>query len=298
MLELKIKKLLDEVKFFDKIYDTLRVVDPINKKVIKLTNNETHILDTNCFDFWEQNKVCNNCISMRAYNNNESFVKIEYNDNKTYMITAIPCELSNRRVVVEVLKDVTDSMFVSTIGEQGNAKSEIHALIDNMNNLVIRDPLTQIYNRRYIEEKLPIDLINSDLLSQPISIIMADIDYFKKVNDTYGHTTGDLVLKLFAETLSKCISRGNDWIARYGGEEFLVCLPSAGDIIAKQIAEKMRTAIEETSFQCNENALRITASFGVYTHQPKQSESMHEMIQKVDEKLYLAKRNGRNRIES
>ena len=93
-----------------------------------------------------------------------------------------------------------------------------------MNKVAYSDPLTGIYNRRYVIEKFPVDLINAALLTKGISIIMVDIDYFKVVNDKYGHLAGDQTLKKVAETLSGCIKRGSDWIARYGGEEFLVCM--------------------------------------------------------------------------
>ena len=177
------------------------------------------------------------------------------------------------------------------VGVPMSVVTEIHSMIDNMNNLALKDPLTQIYNRRYMEEKLPIDLVNSVLLSQPLSIIMADIDFFKKVNDTYGHLTGDCVLKSFTETISECIKRGSDWIARYGGEEFVVCLPGANLERAKELAEQMRKSIEEKSINCGENKIKITASFGVCSANVKttQSESIKELIQRVDDKLYLPK---------
>ena len=299
MIDDELKKILDDIKFVDKISDTIRFVDPIRKKVINYNNGNTDVVDNNCFDFWSKNKVCDNCISMRSYNHNETFIKIEDNLEKTFMVTAIPFELSDRRIVIEMLKDISNTMFIGARGGANSVSTEIHSMIDNMNNLALKDPLTQIYNRRYIEEKLPIDLVNSVLLSQPLSIIMADIDFFKKVNDTYGHLTGDCVLKSFTETISECIKRGSDWIARYGGEEFVVCLPGANLEKAKEIAEQMRKSIEEKSINCGENKIKITTSFGVCSVNLKttQSESIEELIQRVDEKLYLAKKNGRNRIE-
>ncbi len=96
--------------------------------------------------------------------------------------------------------------------------SEIYDMIDSMSNLALKDTLTGIYNRRYINEKLPVDLISASLSEQSLSIIMVDIYFFKKINDTYGHLTGDCTLKIFAETLSGCIRRESDWVSRYGGE--------------------------------------------------------------------------------
>lgn len=297
MIDEEVKKMLDDLKFIDKICDVIRIVDPIKKTVISYGHGNFNKIDNNCFDFWGKNKVCDNCVSIRAYNSNETYIKIEYNQNTTFMVTAIPFEISNRRIVIEMLKDITGSIFVGKNGEANNISTEIHSMIDNMNNLALKDHLTQIYNRRYIEEKLPVDLVNTALLSQPLSIIMADIDFFKKVNDTYGHLTGDCVLKSFVETISECIIRDSDWIARYGGEEFIICLPGANLEKARDVAEQMRKSIEDKDINCDGNKIRITASFGVYSIKAKQGDSINDLIQRVDEKMYLAKNNGRNRIE-
>jgi hypothetical protein len=164
---------------FDKISDSTRVVDPMQKKVVEYGNNESSIKDIHCFDFWGKNTVCDNCISMRAYNSNATYVKLEYIQEKTYMITAVPHDLEDRRVVIEILKDITSSMVFDAAEVPGRTGS-IHTLIDNMNKLAFADPLTGLYNRRYIMEKLPVDLLNSALLSKELSVIMATSTFLKR----------------------------------------------------------------------------------------------------------------------
>ncbi|MDP4091512.1 MAG: GGDEF domain-containing protein [Bacillota bacterium] len=164
-------------------------------------------------------------------------IKQIYTKDKIYMITAIPFELSGRRIVIELMKGTTNSLIVGTGEGNSENRSEIHVMIDSMNNLALKDALTGVYSRRYINEKLPIDLVSAALLEQNLSIIIADIDHFKKVNDTFSHLTGDCVLKKFTEVISGCIQRTSDWIARFGGEEFLICLPGAGAGRAAEIAE-------------------------------------------------------------
>jgi diguanylate cyclase (GGDEF)-like protein len=214
------------------------------------------------------------------------------------MITAIPFQLDHRTIVIELMKDTTNSMIFGTAEESDGNKSKIYAMIESMNNLALKDALTGVYNRRYINEKLPVDIISAALSQQNLSIIMADIDYFKKINDTYAHLAGDCVLKNFAETLTKCIQRESDWVARFGGEEFLICLPSANLEKAVEVAELMKKTIEEKEILCGENTLRITASFGVCSIQPKQGDNIETLIQGADSKLYAAKNNGRNRVEA
>lgn len=282
---------------FSKLSDITRIVDPIKKSVIEYKNREISINANHCFDFWGKNKVCDNCISMRAYNDKKTYVKIEYKKDKIYSITAIPHNLGNRTVVIEIIKDITDSIFFDPVDGEDVQNSGVHALIDNMNKLAFSDPLTGLYNRRYIIEKLPVDLVNAILLSQEISIIMADIDHFKAINDNYGHLAGDQTLKIAARTLSNCIKRDSDWVARYGGEEFLICMPGADIETSKSIAECMRKSIEKSVIEYDGRQFYITASFGIYNLKQPGSESIDELIKHADEKLYLAKRNGRNRVE-
>jgi len=296
-MEEDINSYLTNNELFSKLSDVTRIVDPIKKSVIEYRNKEIPVNGIHCFDFWGKNKICDNCISMRAYNDNSTYVKIEYNKDKIYSITAIPHNLGDRTVVIEIIKDITDSLFFNSVDGEDVQTSGVHALIDNMNKLAFNDPLTGLYNRRYIIEKLPVDLLNAALLSQEISIIMADIDHFKSVNDNYGHLAGDQTLKIAARTLSDCIKRGSDWVARYGGEEFLVCMLGADIETAKSIAECMRKSIEKAVIEYDGRQFYITASFGIYNLKLPGSESIDELIKHADEKLYLAKRNGRNRVE-
>lgn len=293
----EMREIFDKLRIFEKAYDLIRFVDPISKKTFNYKNNTITELEIRCFDFWGRNKMCDNCASIRAFNENQTIIKLEYTQDMIYMITAIPFELSDKRIVIELMKDATNSIIFGAKDGTGENKSEIFAMIENMNNLALKDALTGLYNRRYINEKLPIDLINSALMDQSLSVIMGDIDFFKKVNDTYGHLFGDCVLKSFADTLSGCIKRESDWVARFGGEEFLICLPGASLGRAVKIAESMRKSVEEKNFLCGENHLKITSSFGVYNVKSNQGNNVEGLIKCVDEKLYLAKNNGRNRIE-
>jgi diguanylate cyclase (GGDEF)-like protein len=166
-----------------------------------------------------------------------------------------------------------------------------------MNNMALKDSLTGIYNRRYINEKLPINLVNAALAAYSLTIIMADIDFFKNVNDNYGHLAGDYTLKYFAEILSNSLKRESDWVARYGGEEFIVCLPGVGVAYAAEIAENMRKTVENSEVDFKNLKFRITASFGISTLTPTINSSIEELIEEADKKLYKAKQNGRNRVE-
>jgi two-component system, cell cycle response regulator len=288
---------LSSPELLEKISDVTRIIDPVRKQVIEYKNDAAMAGELHCFDFWGRNKVCDNCISMRSYNDNNTYVKIEYRKDKTYMVTAVPFSLTDRRIIVEMLKDITQSILFDAQDARTVEQSGIHALIDNMNKLAFNDSLTGLYNRRYIMEKLPVDLLNSALLSTELSVIIADIDFFKRINDEYGHIAGDRTLANVAATLAGCLQRTNDWIARYGGEEFLICMPGASLEVARKTAENMRRSLERTAIQYEGQELTVTASFGLFCLQSAEHESAEALIRRADEKLYLAKRNGRNRVE-
>ena len=157
-----------------------------------------------------------------------------------------------------------------------------------------RDPLTSLYNRRhfYICMDMEIDNLKYNK-SKKLSIIMCDIDNFKKLNDTYGHQAGDAILKRFAHTMrAKC--RQADIVGRYGGEEFIIMLSGAGKTDAANIAEKIRSAIEQEVFIFRNQPYKTTLSIGVaeYTNE----RTKEELIEKADQALYKAKQEGKNRV--
>ena len=289
--------LLSQLTSFDKMYEQVRFVDPVKKEVLFVKHkNQEEIIPVleSCFGIWGKGEGCKNCISMRAYNGNDTVIKIETSSDEIIMVTAIPVTIEDRMVVVELLKNVTKSMI---LGDRELTESlEIKRLLDQANIAAVTDELTQIYNKRYIIERLPVDMLKSHLEKQPISLLMADIDHFKKVNDTYGHLAGDFILKEVAGILGKNTRQGVDWIARFGGEEFIVCLTNTDKKIAGVIADRMRKAIEDTVFSYNGEKIKLTSSFGLYTITSEEMIDYETLIHRSDKKLYEAKKSGRNKV--
>ena len=165
--------------------------------------------------------------------------------------------------------------------------------------LSITDPLTGCFNRGYLNERFTYELKRAQRYGHPLSVVLADIDHFKHVNDTYGHQTGDEVLKIFAKCIKGEIRKKIDWVVRYGGEEFLIVLPETQNIGAFSMAERLRKAVEETDIQAGGDNLKITASFGgacaAFQHRIAENVSMDQLINQADEQLYRSKKDGRNR---
>jgi len=164
--------------------------------------------------------------------------------------------------------------------------------IARLSRLATTDPLTGSLNRRAMEGWMTDDQLCAPEGAAPLSAIMADIDHFKNVNDTYGHLMGDQVLKQIATILSSVL-RAGDAVIRYGGEEFLIVLPGVTAPRALQIAERARKTIEATEFHLHELTFHATISMGVAQLRPQ--ETRDDLIKRADEALYEAKNTGRNR---
>ncbi|MFA5845310.1 MAG: sensor domain-containing diguanylate cyclase [Thermodesulfovibrionales bacterium] len=170
------------------------------------------------------------------------------------------------------------------------ANAKLHAEIEK---LATTDGLTTLFNHRIFQEKLSEKFKELNRYSEPTSLLLIDIDFFKKVNDTYGHPVGDLVLKGVSKIIKETI-RDIDIPARYGGEEFAAILPKTDTKGARNIAERLRTKVMDTSFSADSVPFNITLSIGIATS-PGDAKSKEDLIEKADQALYYAKHNGRNK---
>jgi diguanylate cyclase (GGDEF)-like protein len=171
---------------------------------------------------------------------------------------------------------------------------EIGLLQSKLREQAIRDPLTNLFNRRYLEETLDRELARAGRESYPVCIILIDLDHFKKVNDTYGHDAGDQILKALAATLAENSRRG-DFACRYGGEEFVVVMPNITRHTAYERAKKLRLRLNalEIAYECYQ--LTTTVSMGIAWY-PKNGETRHALLRAADRAMYAAKKAGRDHI--
>jgi diguanylate cyclase len=167
-------------------------------------------------------------------------------------------------------------------------------LYAKMEEMAVHDSLTGLYLNRYFKERLSEERRRADYGRKLFSLIMIDVDHFKKCNDNYGHSAGDIVLKNIASIILSCLE-SVDLAARYGGEEFIVLLPNKNKKEASAVAEAIRLKIETHPFIFRRVETHVTASLGVVAY-PEEGGDEEELLRKVDQCLYHAKRLGRNRV--
>jgi diguanylate cyclase (GGDEF)-like protein/PAS domain S-box-containing protein len=170
---------------------------------------------------------------------------------------------------------------------------EIQNLQEKLREQAMRDSITGVYNRRYLEETLSREISHAQRKIYPLSVIMLDIDFFKKVNDTYGHKVGDDVLISLSQLL-QAETRDSDCVSRYGGDEFVMVMPEMTEEDAFQRAELWRDAIKNKDFLIGENKVSVTVSMGISTFPANGSDS-EALLKAADEALYQAKATGRDR---
>lgn len=158
----------------------------------------------------------------------------------------------------------------------------------------VLDGLTNIFNRRYLEQRLLEEVAYSKRFGKPLSVILLDIDFFKRLNDTYGHQAGDYVLRKVSTSLSDAL-REYDVVARYGGEEFAIVLPTTPKLVGATIAERLRLAVCRQEFRFKEQQIACTISLGVAAF-PEDGKVPDELVAAADQALYKAKESGRNQV--
>ncbi len=175
-------------------------------------------------------------------------------------------------------------------------QNELISARETLRLQAMQDPLTQILNHGAILDALLNEINRSQREQQPLSLILADLDGFKAVNDTYGHVAGDQVLIEVARRMRNCL-RSYDSIGRYGGEEFLVVLPNSDESQALGLAERIRVAISSEPFRFSHVDLTVTVSQGVTTWMDPDSIPIERLIQSADRALYGVKHSGRNAVQ-
>jgi len=160
------------------------------------------------------------------------------------------------------------------------------------------DDLTRVASRRFFRKQFPREVERAARYGRPLSLILCDIDYFKKINDTLGHAGGDDILRQFGPRLQQALRAGVGWVARIGGEEFAVVMPETAYEAALAVGRKLRAGVSHTAFKAAGKTLKVTASFGLcgIDRVPNERQLAQRLLKIADAALYRSKNDGRNRV--
>lgn len=228
--------------------------------------------------------------------------KIRSWEKDSYIYVILLTSQSSKENVIAGLESGADDYIIKPFNEEElKYRLKIGERILTLENRIMQmasiDSLTGVLNRRVFMDRLDSEIQRYYRSKIPVSLIMMDLDHFKRVNDLYGHLAGDQVLRKIAEKLELLV-RKYDFIGRYGGEEFIICLPAAGSGEIGDIAERIRSEIEymDIPIEGNKAVIKITASFGVSCLEKNTRVSIDEWIKRADDALYQSKREGRNQV--
>jgi two-component system cell cycle response regulator len=166
---------------------------------------------------------------------------------------------------------------------------------ENLLSSALRDPLTKLFNKRYLMDRLDSELKFSKRHETAVSVLMLDLDHFKKINDGHGHLAGDAVLSQLANVLVRAV-RNEDVVARFGGEEFVIILRAISIELAVALGERLRRLVETTVFQYQSKILEVTVSVGAAGFPSTRADTVEQLLEAGDQALYRAKNAGRNRV--
>ena len=268
------RTMVEELK---KVFDVVRFVDVETNKIISIDEkNNIHTSPYSCYSLWERTGKCQNCTSHKAKASKSSTTKFEYVNNEFYYVISEYMEVDGNPYVLELVSKIKENFEVALYGKTNMSQS-----IEDLQKKLYTDELTGVYNRRYLEDRMYRD-------KNICAVAMVDLDYFKNVNDKYGHFVGDVILSETSKVMLESV-RSKDMVIRYGGDEFIIMFSEISRSIVEMRLNQIRLNIQNTLLKNTgiERTCSIGCAFG--------SCSVEYLLQEADKMLYEAKKT-RNRV--
>ena len=285
------QELESEILFLKDTYDFVRLVNPLSKKTINASNHEEMPCKSNCFNF-NQRYSCSACFSENTILSKRSQVKFEYRFDKLFLVVSKIVLVDEKWFALELIKELKSVDKLLALAQV--EKDLFHNYIEEFNGIMYQDELTHIQNRRYFEKNFPLTLKKALMNRCDIGFALIDIDDFKNINDTYGHDTGDEVLKEVAMLIrQKVRSAADDYVVRLGGDEFLIAIYRIGEENFLKKLELIKNVIADNNMHKD---IKVTISIGAVMLSQLKNQSQKELLKTADTALYQSKGKGKNRI--
>lgn len=294
----------------DRLTISMKTEEGNTARIVAAVGNDVEAFEKKTFSLKEKSLVSvvysRNIMLARNFSGEHGEVRYfsdEPEEESLQSFVAVPLGVDDCRGVLLVesrKRGVYDDSYRELLGRLGTSAGlaiEKMLIFEKANALATHDGLTGLYNHRTFQQILADEITRAIRYKEPVSLILCDIDFFKKINDTYGHPFGDVVLKGVSACLESSIRQDIDTVARYGGEEFALILVKTDATGAAETAERIRAAISVAPFSSPSGGdVRVTMSFGIAEYRTH-ARQLNELIAKADKALYRAKETGRNRVE-
>ncbi|WP_028042447.1 GGDEF domain-containing protein [Candidatus Stoquefichus massiliensis] len=271
-----LKQFVNEIHLFDQYrlvnHETFEVYDYQNKQLIKSNHY--------CYEVWKRGGPCKNCTSRQAYINKSEMFKLEFLAGYLFLIISYPILISQQNFVLELIKDVTQSLTVRNIDRENN---EVEKLIRDLNDYIIHDAFTGLYNKAHAIQEIDRKLN----MGKRLTLAMIDLDHFKEINDTYGHVKGDEAILFLAELLKQHLDNEHVLASRVGGDEFIIIFDDVSDYDVHIICYEIHEALHKHVFMKDEEQFFIEISIGLaYSHD---NDTSVELMDRADQAMYQVK---------
>lgn len=284
----------NHVERLKNMFEVVRIVDPIKNKVHFTEGMDKAPQDISCYSFWKKGEVCTNCISALCIEEDRAVTKVEYTEEDAFLVIAAPIVIEDKKYAIEILLNIDNIDIINDLNKEHDKR--VQGVITGLEEDLMLDELTEVYNRRFINKYLPNNVEGEKSKDiDKLAVIMLDIDDFKEINDIYGHLAGDHVLQKIAKIIDSRIRADFDWVARYGGDEFIILLKNVNESVVKRVLGEIQKELANTILISRAPEMKITLSFGVHILEPG-TMNFEEVIEIVDKNLSHAKHSGKNKI--
>lgn len=277
------EKVIEKLCCFENSYQSMRVVDPVMKKALDLKENEVSETDLKCYNYWEKEDPCENCISIKAYNEGETYFKLEHDNDKNAIMTAVPIDLRDKRLVVELLKNNTSSCPTS---ETGSSKSwsRMFSITEHMNQAAVKDKLTGLFNETFVKDRLPVDLLKSAFNNDPLTLVFMRLNMTKDYDNPARNSARRSALQHLGQEMKRHLSTGNEWAARYGNGKFVMSFYNKVIDDARIIAERIRRSIEQEGLNAGQEGKNLSLTVWIHSINSESGYSTFELIMDLADK--------------
>ena len=296
--DLNLKNIIEESSIIENMFDLIRLVDPIKKRIHSVLNkNNSPIIDSqcsNCYSLWGKKTICQNCTSMRALIQNKSIVKIEFNQKSVYMHVSQPLKENNQSLVLELVRDISNDGIINPYNLSHESS---HKKIVKENNTVVIDFITKVFNKEYLYERLPYEIHLANNENKTLTLFIIKIKNNEFFEDSYNLNDKNELISNLAKSLKPFVLRNDDWISLYNDFSFVLVMHFLDENKANRVTAKVMSEIEKSDFSIENIPFTPKLAIGKYILE-NESITPQEFIDKASTDLESLEKSKNDLIKT